>query len=142
MTAPLVEAWDGEVCLVAFEPVEAYGRAQNAPHVVVNRRGGGRALLGRGHERLAVHVLAPGHLQILSAVGRGHAVVGRAPVRHYQTVEAPILLCDFREQVSILRSVLAVDEVVRVHNRADVRLTHRRLERGQINLAHRPLVND
>ena len=27
LTAPLVEAWDGEVCLVAFEPAEAYGRA-------------------------------------------------------------------------------------------------------------------
>ncbi len=137
----LVVAGNREVGLLAVEPAEADRRAQDAPHLLVDRGEGQLALLDRGQQRLAVHQLAEGHLEIEPAVRRAQAVVGGVPVGHHDAREAPVPARDVRLQEAVLRRVDAVHQVVGGHDRAHVRLLDRGLEGGQVDLAQRALVD-
>ena len=103
---------------------------------------GDLAALDCGGEVLRVHELAGGHLEVEAAVGRADGVVGRVPVGHHHAVEAPLLADDLGVEVAVLGHVLAVGEVVGVHDGADVGLADGGLEGGQIDLADGALVDD
>jgi hypothetical protein len=92
-------------------------------------------------KRLRRFTNAPVHFQVESAICRGYAIVRRHPMGHHDAVESPVLAHDFRVQVTILRCVLAVDQVVRIHDRADVRLLHRSFKRGKIDFAQRAFID-
>ena len=125
----------------AIEPAEANRRAQDPPDLVVDRRRRDLAGLDGGQQRLAVHEFRRRHLEVEARVGGGDAVVGRVPVGHHDAVESPLLLHQAVDQRGVLRHVEAVHQVVRRHERADVRLFDRGLERRQVDLAHRALVD-
>ena len=95
-----------------------------------------------GSRILAIHVIAMRHLQIKAAVRRRDAIVGRVPVGHDRAFETKLLAHDVDIQRRILCRVRAVDQVVRIHHRADMRLLHRGLEARQIDLMHRPRIDD
>ncbi len=81
-----------------------------------------------GKRFLAIHERAGGHFDIQPAIGRGNAIISGHPVRHHDAIEAPFLAGDLRVEVPILRGVLAVDQVVGIHDGAHMRLLHRRFE--------------
>ncbi len=103
--------------------------------LLVDGRLGYRPRLNRRHELCRIHKPARGHLQIEAAIRRAHRVVGRAPIGHQRRLEAPLFAQHLKVEKCILRSVLAVYQVVAVHHGAHMGLLHRSLERRQINLA-------
>ena len=129
-----------QVQLRPAQPVVAQRHAQNAQHFVVNRRFLHSAALHRRKQHRRIHKLGRRHFEIQPVIGRGHAVVGRIPVRHQHALEFPIALQHFQIQVFVLRGVRAVDQVVGVHHRVHVALLHRGFKRREIHLPHRPLV--
>jgi hypothetical protein len=137
-----VEARDREVGLRALEPAEAQRCAHDPLHLVVDRGHRDLARFEGGEQDLTVHVVAGRHLDVEPTVRGRHAVVHRQPVGHQDALEAPLLLEHAEVERTVLRHVLAVHLVVRVHHRPDVRLLDRRLERREIDLAHRALVDD
>ncbi len=137
-----VVARDGDVRLVPVQPAEAHGRAEDAAHLVVDGRRLDLTLLDRGQELLAVQELARGHLEIEAAVRRPDGVVGGGPVRHHHPVEAPLLLRHVGVEEAVLGHVLAVGQVVGVHDGPHVGLLHRRLEDGKVDLPLGALVDD
>ena len=66
-----------------------------------------------------------------------HRRVDRAPVAHDKSLEAPIMLQDFVQQVIVLASPAAVDEIVRAHDRTGLAPFQREFEREQVRLPHR-----
>ena len=83
-----------------------------------------------------------GHLQVQAGRDRCDAVVDRQPVRHHDAAEAPLLHEDLAQQAPALDAVLAVEAVVGGHHAPRVGLLHRDLERAQVDLAQRALVDD
>ncbi len=137
----LVVPGNREVGLLAVQPAEADRGAQDAPHLLVDRGDRQPALLDRWQQRLAVHQLAEGHLEVEPAVRRAQAVVRGVPVGHHDAREAPVRARHVRLQKAVLRRVDAVHEVVGGHDRAHVPFLHRGLEGGQVDLAQRALVD-
>ena len=89
-----------------------------------------------------VHELAGRHLDIEAGVGWAHRVIGGIPVRHQHALKSPVLAQDIDIEVTVLRRVLAVDQVVGVHHCADMSLLHGRFEGGQIDFADGTVVDD
>src|ERR1035437_2432469 len=90
-------------------------------------------------ESTATAATAP-HFQI-QAGGEGERAVYRAPVRRDKYREAPLAAQDSVLERGVLTRPSAVDPVVGAHGRSGAGL-HRRLERRQVDLAQRPLVDD
>ena len=80
------------------------------------------------------------HLQGRPRAHAGNMVVRRAPVGHHGTLEAPLAAQDLGKQVLVLVGVGAVHAVVAAHDRRGSRLAHAALERREVDLAQRPLV--
>ncbi len=87
-------------------------------------------------------MIAGGHLQVHPAVGRRYPVVCGPPVGHHHTIEAPGPLGGFRVEIRTLGEVLAVGQIVGIHDGADVRAFDGGFEDGQVDLAHGALVDD
>ena len=80
------------------------------------------------------------HLEPTASSDSRHRIVATAPVRDDRAVEAPLLAQDLREQMPVLVGVLTVDAVVGGHDHAGAGLSHHDLERGEVDLAQRALV--
>ena len=72
---------------------------------------------------------------------RGDAVVDRAPVRHHEPLEPELLTQHRREQPRVLRRRQPVDLVVRAHDRPRLAGRDDPLERREVDLPQRPLVD-
>ena len=102
----------------------------------------------RLHERVAPRTepaRGARHGQVEGGAGGGFGGPGGRPVRHDQAVVAPFVVQDVAQQRAF-RHRRPVDPVVRGHHRPGARLapscrTEYRLERGQVQLAQRPLVD-
>ena len=78
--------------------------------------------------------LALRHLKVQPrADGRRHTV-GRTPVGHDQTAEAPVAFEGLVEQPWVLAGVDAAETVVRAHHGPDATLLYRGFEGGQVDL--------
>jgi len=100
------------------------------------------AAFHRSFQVLLVHKLARRHLDIESAVGCAHCIVGRVPIGHQRALELPLVAKDFRVEVVILCRVFAVDEVIAVHHRAHVRFRYGSFESGHVDFAERALADN
>ena len=80
------------------------------------------------------------HGQVESRVRGGHGRAGGRPVRHDQAVEAPVVVQDLAQQRT-LGHRRPVDLVVSGHHGPHARIAHDGLERRQVQLAQRPLVD-
>ena len=93
-------------------------------------------------QRAAVVVRRRGvHLEIEAGVGRRRGRVRRAPVARHEPVEAPLVAQHAVEQLLVLAHVLAEGDVVRAHQGADVPLLDGGLERREVDLVQRAVVN-
>ncbi len=99
------------------------------------------APLDRGHQLVAVDAHRSGHLQVEAGVRRGGGLVDAVPVGHDETVEAPLVAQDLGEQPSVLCGVFAGDLVVRAHDAPGARFLDGALERSEVELAERALVD-
>ena len=81
------------------------------------------------------------HLQVQPGGQGGDPVMHRAPVRHDQPVEAPLVPEHLGQQPPVLRRVLAVDLVVGAHHRPRPGCGDHVLEGGQVDLAQGALVH-
>ena len=86
-----------------------------------------------------------GHLQVEAALGGADDGRGGHPVAHHDAVEAPLVLEHPGEQRAVLGSGrgggAVVDPGVRAHDRPRLGLVHELLERRQVHLAQRLLVD-
>jgi hypothetical protein len=114
---------------------------EQAPYVVVDDRFRHLAGLDRGHERVAPRSAGSGHHQVEAAVRGRSGGLGREPVRHQQTGPAPLTLEDPVVDRVLLSGGRAVDVVVRRHHRPRIGIGDGDLERQQVQLAHRALVD-
>ena len=131
-----------EVGLLAVEPAEAGRSGQNVAHFFIDGCFLDAAVSNGRKQIVFIHVVAGRHFEIEAAVGRAHRVIGRNPVRHHDALKSPLLSGHVDIEVSVLRGVLAVDEIVGIHDRADVSVLHRGFERRQINLSRSAFVDD
>ena len=83
----------------------------------------------------------PGHLDVEPRGRRLERRVRAPPVRHDDPVELPLVLQDGAEQLRVLGTVDAIQLVVGGHDRPRPGLADRRLERRQVDLAQRALVD-
>ena len=127
---------------VGCYPAEAVGYSEDAADLVVDGGFFDFAGFDGGDEGFGIHVPAEGHFEVEAGVGGGDAVVGGGPVRHHDAVEVPLVLGDVDVEVGVLGGVFAVDEVVAIHNGADVGLFDGSLKGGQVDLAEGALADD
>ena len=125
------------------EAADPGGQAQDAHHLVVDQGLVDQA--GRhGHgQRVTPRAELAGrarHGQVERRARGGLGGPGGRPVRHDQAVEAPLVVQDLAQQRA-LGHRRPVDPVVGGHHRPDARFTHDGLERRQVELAQRPLVD-
>ena len=129
----------------AVEAARRDQHAQVAAHLVVERRHRERAVLQPGEERAGEEVLVVGpagaHLEVEAIEDRLARVVRAAPVGDDGALEAPLALEHLVQQVIVVAGVLAAELVVGAHHGEGPALAHARLERGQVDLAQRPLVD-
>ncbi len=94
-----------------------------------------------GNELRIRDAVARRHFEV-EAGGKGaDAVVHRAPVGDHETVEAPLVAEDAREQPRVLARVHTVDAVVRAHDRPRLGVLDDALEAAEVDLAQRALVD-
>ena len=99
------------------------------------------AVVDRGEHLGVEGPAAAGHLQVHARNDPRPTVVGRTPVGHDETLEAPLVTKDRGEQLDVIRGVGPVDPVVGAHHRPRLGLGDGDLERAQVQLAQRPLVD-
>ena len=134
--------------------------AQDAPHIVINRRRGyfprryfrkhllrnqPAAAIARGLRlwffQPVLHGLAAGHFQIHAGIHRSCRAVSAAPVRHYEPFKAPLFLQHIFQQERVFRAVHAVQLVIGGHHRPDAGFLNRRFERWKINFVQGALAH-
>ena len=111
----------------------AYGPVQ---HVLGQRPGVDR----RDHGGVAV-TQGRRHLEVEAGLQGGDAVVHGAPVGHDEAVVPPLVAQHLGQQPVVLGGVGAVDLVVGAHHRPRPGRGDHALERGQVDLAQRALVD-
>ncbi len=67
--------------------------------------------------------------------------MGRSPIRHDDSIEAPFFFHNGVVEVAVLGHECAVHQVVGIHERADLGLLHRGFKGRQIDLAQCPFVH-
>ena len=127
----------------AVKPADPGGQPQDAEHLVVeeglvdlpgpDRRQQGVAPRAEPFRRAR-------HGQVQRGPGGRFGGPGGRPVRHDQAVVAPLVVQDGAQQRAF-RHRRPVDPVVGGHHRPGTRLAHDGLERRQVELAQRPLVD-
>lgn len=81
------------------------------------------------------------HFKIGAVFKAGNSVYRSAPVRYEQTLKAPFVSEHFFLEPFVLRSVNAVNAVIRVHNRPRLRFLNRDFKCGEIDFAHCAFIN-
>ena len=99
------------------------------------------ALLDRGRERRAVEARRSGHLEVEPRFRRGDGAAGGHPVGHDDAVEAPLAAQHVGQEPAVLGAPATVEPVVRGHRRQGAALTDAELERDEVQLAQRALVD-
>lgn len=118
------------------------GETQQPAQVLVDDWLTDLAGLDGGDEGVAPGAVGAGHDEVEPAVGgRGHGTGGE-PVGHDQSLVPPFALHDLVVHVLLLGGGDAVDVVVGGHHRPRVGFADRDLERQQVQLAERGLVDD
>src|SRR5258705_6764050 len=130
-----------KVGLFPVQPAELHDFPEDAADVVVDGSLTDLACFDCGQQRGAIHVRPGRHLEIKASMDGGHSVIGRIPIRHDDSVEAPFFLGHIIVEITVLRHVLAIGEVVGIHDRAHMALLHGGFECGQINFEHGALVD-
>ena len=92
-------------------------------------------------ELRAVHPHRRGHLDVQPGIGRLGRVVDAEPVGHDEAVEAPLVAEDVGEQATVLGAVFGAEAVVGAHDPPGAALLDRALERAEVDLAQRPVVD-
>ena len=125
-------------CEVGTQEVQA-DRAHDGPidHRLVQLAG----LHGAQHA-LVVHAAAAGHFQIQAGGNPGGPVIGGAPIRHDQPLEAPVVAEHLVQEPVVLAAIGTVEAVVRTHHRPGLRFAHRDFKPAQIQLAQGALVHN
>ena len=77
--------------------------------------------------------------QVIAGTDALGGVEETAPVGHDNTLEAPFVTEDVRQQVAARVGVFAVHLIIRTHHRPRLCLLHSNLERLEVNLAGSPL---
>ena len=90
---------------------------------------------------LRIRIPCARHFEVQAVVHRTGDRVGRVPVRHEDTLEAPPFAQNADGKVAVLSHVLPVDEVVARHNGSHARLLDGLAEHRKVNLVKRTLVS-
>ncbi len=134
----------GSVGCPEVERADPVGQAQEAQDLVVELALGDLARADGGEQAVAPRAVGAGHLQVEASLDRAADRLGRDPVAHDDAVEAPLLLEDPREQRAVLehrgRGLAVVDARVGTHDAPGLGLVHDALERREVDLAQRALV--
>ena len=93
------------------------------------------------HHRLNTTLPGARHFQVQAAPNGGDPVMHRAPVGDDKSLEAPLILKNFRQQLVMLRAVDAVNPVIATHHGPGLRLLDGGLEGRQVNLTQGALVH-
>ena len=83
-----------------------------------------------------------GHLEVEAGAQRHRRLGHGEPIRHDETVEAPLVPQDVEEELGLLGQPAPVEPVVPGHDRECPALADRDLEGQQVELAQGALVND
>ena len=132
---------DAGVELFAVEEAEANHRLQNMFHLEVDFT---HLYLARSEvfaQVLFVFDFIAGHLQVEPVFHGRDAVVGRAPVRHDESVEAPLLAQHLFEQPRVFGGPGPVEQVVAAHYGTHLGILHGRLEGREIDFVQGALVD-
>jgi hypothetical protein len=130
----------GRHAVDAVERAHPRGEAEQAQHLLVDLGLADAPVAHRRDQRVAPRAAGAGHGEVeRGAAGRLGGTRG-APVRHDDAVEAPFVAQDLAQQRR-LGHRRAVDAVVGGHDRPGAGLADDRVERGEIELAQRPLVH-
>ena len=124
----------------AVEQAEAEHDGEDPADMVVDRRHAHLSIEDSRLERVAVERRGR-QLHVHAVVGALDRAVARVEVRQDEPVEAERPLEDVVEQRCVLARVHVVDEVLGAHDRTGVPILYRRLERRQVDLVQRPLVD-
>ena len=82
------------------------------------------------------------HLEVQPGTQRRGRLGHGEPVRHDQSLKTPLLTQDVEQELRLLGQPAAVEPVVRGHDGQSPALANGHLEREEVQLAERPLVND
>ncbi len=123
------------------DPLVPQSYAQQAQDLIVDRGFRNFAGADRRQQRFLVHEFGIRHLEVESAVGRAHAIVGCIPVRHEQPLKSPLSLENFQIQEWVLRGVDAVDQIVGIHDRGHLALFDDRFKGREVDLPQRALIH-
>mmetsp|Transcript_1686 Transcript_1686/g.4997 ORF Transcript_1686/g.4997 Transcript_1686/m.4997 type:complete len:430 (+) Transcript_1686:1157-2446(+) len=85
-------------------------------------------------------LLPAGHLHVEAVAGGTQCVVGGAPIRHYEALEAEVFAQQLLQQVLVLASVHTIDFLVRAHHSSCAGLDGG-LENRHVDFVLRPLGN-
>ena len=127
----------------AVKAADPGGQPQDADHLVVEQGlvdPPGPDRRQQGVAPRAEPLRRARHGQVQRGPGGRLGGPGRRPVRHDQAVVAPLVVQDGAQQRAF-RHRRPVDPVVGGHHRPGTRLAHDGLERRQVELAQRPLVD-
>ena len=132
----------GGVVALGAEDADPLGQPQQPPQVLVHDLLGHLPGANGVHQRLAPGTVRTGHDQVEAAVRSGRGGLGGEPVGHDQPVPAPLALDHLVDHVVLLGRRDAVHVVVRRHDRPGLRIGDGDLEREQVELPQRRLVDD
>ena len=131
----LVVLGQARICLFSIQPSKTLGGVENMAYFFVDDLLLHASVLYCGQQAFAIHEFASRHLQVEAIIRSGNAVVGCSPIGHHNPVEAPLLADNINIEEAVLGCMRAVDQVVRIHDGANVCLLHRGLECWQVDLA-------
>ena len=137
---PLVAPRRGRPGIEAVERADPRGKPQQAQDLRVDRRLGDAPVAHGIDEGVAPRAVRSGHGEVERRVAGGLGAARRRPVRHHEPVPLPLVVQDLLEHRR-LGHRRAVDGVVGGHDGPGAGVAHDRLERRQVQLPQRPLVD-
>jgi len=132
---------DRSVLLLTVEEPEGDERLQDMTALRVDRLLGDDTRSKQFLQILRIRIPCARHFEVQAVVHRTGDRVGRVPVRHEDTLEAPPFAQNADGKVAVLSHVLPVDEVVARHNGSHARLLDGLAEHRKVNLVKRTLVD-
>ena len=127
--------------LWSVQPTGASHQAQQAARPHIERGAFHTSGLHRFEQSITHHSGRTGHFEIETRSGRRIGFVGPTPIRNHDAIEAPAFSQHFSEQPLTAAAVLAIQAVVRTHDRPRTCLADRAFEGTEIDLAKRARVD-